>query len=90
MMIQETLTRPDNTFNPLPAAATSWSVDKSGLVWTIQLRRGMVWSDDGPDWVAEWRLASEGRAYQWQVRSVTLDDGFRVAMGGVAVAATER
>src|SRR5205085_12198332 len=55
MMIQETLTRPDNTFNPLPAAATSWSVDKSGLVWTIQLRHGMVWSDGTPitskDWV---------------------------------------
>src|SRR5947209_81410 len=47
-LLQESLTRPDNNFSPLPAGATSWSVDKSGLVWTFQLRHGMVWSDGSP------------------------------------------
>jgi ABC-type transport system substrate-binding protein len=70
MMIQETLTRPDNTFNPLPAAATSWSVDKNGLVWTIQLRHGMVWSDGTPitskDWVFSFqRMARPDYDFEW-------------------------
>lgn len=70
MMIQETLTRPDNNFNALPAGATSWSVDKSGLVWTIQLRRGMVWSNGSPitarDWVFSFqRMARADYDFEW-------------------------
>lgn len=69
-MIQESLTRPDNTFNALPAAATAWSVDKSGLVWTIQLRRGMVWSDGSPITAADWvfsfhRIARADYDFEW-------------------------
>ncbi len=69
-MLQESLTRPDNNFNPLPAGATSWSVDKSGLVWTIQLRHGMVWSDGTPitsqDWVYSFqRMARADYDFEW-------------------------
>jgi len=35
-------------------------------------------------WVADWRLRSADATYQWQVRSVTFDDGFRKALGGAA------
>jgi hypothetical protein len=44
----------------------------------------MVWSDQALAWIADWRLGAEGRTYQWQAKSVTFDDGFRQAMGGVA------
>src|SRR5579883_219786 len=53
-MTQELLIRPDNNFNPLPAGATSWSVDKSGKVWTFHLRHGMVWSDGTPITANDW------------------------------------
>jgi peptide/nickel transport system substrate-binding protein/oligopeptide transport system substrate-binding protein len=68
--VQEALTRPDNNFHPLPAGATSWSVDKSGLVWTIHLRKGMVWSDGTPitahDWVYSFRrMARPDYDFAW-------------------------
>jgi hypothetical protein len=44
----------------------------------------MVWSDDALTWIADWRLAADGRTTQWQARSVTFDEGFRKAMGGAA------
>lgn len=70
MMIQDMLTRPDNNFNPLPSAATSWSVSKNGLVWTIHLRHGMVWSDGTPitskDWVFSFqRMARPDYDFEW-------------------------
>src|SRR5579884_1791781 len=69
-MIQESLTRPDNNFNPLPAGAVSWSVDKSGLVWTVKLRHGMVWSDGTPitskDWLFSFqRIARADYDFEW-------------------------
>jgi ABC-type transport system substrate-binding protein len=75
LMIQEMLTRPDNNFNPLPAAATAWSVDQSGLVWTIHLRRGMVWSDGTPitakDWVFSFqRMARPDYDFEWFYSSI--------------------
>lgn len=44
----------------------------------------MIWSAEALSWIADWRLFSEGRSFAWQARSVTFDDGFRKAMGGVA------
>jgi ABC-type transport system substrate-binding protein len=75
MMIQETLTRPDNQFNALPAGATSWSVDKSGLDWTIQLRKGMVWSDGSKitskDWLFSFqRIARADYDFEWFYSSI--------------------
>ena len=70
MMLQETLTRPDNNFNALPAGALSWSVDKSGLIWTFKLRPAMVWSDGTPitskDWVFSiQRIARADYDFEW-------------------------
>jgi hypothetical protein len=45
----------------------------------------MAWSDEAMSWVADWRLRSAGKTSQWQVRSVTFDDGFREALGGAAL-----
>ena len=44
----------------------------------------MAWSDEAMSWVADWRLRSAGQTNQWQVRSLTFDDGFRQAVGGAA------
>lgn len=33
---------------PVPALATSWTPDESGLVWTFELREDVVWSDGDP------------------------------------------
>jgi len=44
----------------------------------------MAWSDEAMSWVADWRLRSAGETEQWQVRSLTFDDGFRKALGGAA------
>jgi peptide/nickel transport system substrate-binding protein len=33
---------------PVPALATSWTVDDGGMVWTFELREGVVWSDGDP------------------------------------------
>lgn len=48
------------------------------------LAGSIVWSDAELGWVADWRLASGGRAYAWQVRGVSFDEAFRVAMRGAA------
>jgi uncharacterized protein len=50
----------------------------------LALTGRMVWSAEALSWIADWRLGAAGRTYQWQARSVTFDDGFRQAMGGVA------
>lgn len=44
----------------------------------------LLWSDAARGWVAEWRLAFEGKLYRWQIRGVSFDDAFRHAMRGAA------
>ncbi|WP_421913490.1 DUF2066 domain-containing protein [Mesorhizobium sp.] len=44
----------------------------------------LVWSDKELGWIANWRLARDGKTYRWQVRGVSFDDAFRVAMRGAA------
>jgi hypothetical protein len=44
----------------------------------------LIWSDRARGWVAEWRLAVEGRLYRWQIRGVSFDDAFRHGMRGAA------
>ncbi|MER9881828.1 MULTISPECIES: DUF2066 domain-containing protein [unclassified Mesorhizobium] len=48
------------------------------------LAGSIVWSDKELGWVADWRLAMNGKAYKWQVRGVSFDEAFRVAMRGAA------
>ena len=44
----------------------------------------LKWSDADLGWVADWRILSKGRTYDWQVRGVSFDEAFRVAMRGAA------
>ncbi len=44
----------------------------------------LLWSDAARGWIAEWRLAFEGKLYRWQVRGVSFDDAFRHGMRGAA------
>jgi hypothetical protein len=44
----------------------------------------MVWSDAPPGWIADWRMAWHGTAYQWQARSISFDAAFRAALAGAA------
>ncbi|WP_284278635.1 DUF2066 domain-containing protein [Mesorhizobium huakuii] len=48
------------------------------------LAGSIVWSDKELGWIADWRLADHGKTYRWQVRGVSFDDAFRVAIGGAA------
>jgi ABC-type transport system substrate-binding protein len=46
-----------------PGAATEWSVDESGLVWTFKLDPNLMWSDGTPvtadDYVATFRYGAD-------------------------------
>ena len=48
------------------------------------LSGSIVWSDKEFGWIADWRLAMAGKTYTWQVRGVSFDEAFRVAMKGAA------
>lgn len=48
----------------------------------LALAGGIVWSDADLGWVADWRLAPAGETQHWQVRGVSFDEAFRVAMRG--------
>ncbi|MDX8452588.1 DUF2066 domain-containing protein [Mesorhizobium sp. VK9D] len=48
------------------------------------LAGSIVWSDKDLGWIADWRLADRGKTYRWQVRGVSFDEAFRVAMRGAA------
>lgn len=48
------------------------------------LAGSIVWSDKELGWIADWRLATGGQTYHWQVRGVSFDEAFRVAMRGAA------
>lgn len=44
----------------------------------------LVWSKGTLGWMAEWRLAWNGRTYHWWIKDVNFDDAFRGAMRGAA------
>jgi len=72
-------------FEDLPAADLSrLDATATAIGGEKALVGSMAWSDAALGWIADWRLFSTGKTYQWQARSVTFDDGFRQAMGGVA------
>ncbi|WP_095201596.1 DUF2066 domain-containing protein [Mesorhizobium carmichaelinearum] len=48
------------------------------------LAGSIVWSDKELGWIADWRLDDHGKTYRWQVRGVSFDEAFRVAIGGAA------
>jgi uncharacterized protein len=61
----------------IDAAAKSAGAD-------LALAGHLVWSEASLGWIADWRLAAEGRTYRWRLRGVSFDDAFRSAMRGAA------
>jgi ABC-type oligopeptide transport system substrate-binding subunit len=62
-VLSDALVRIDKNFEISPGAATEWSVDSTGLVWTFKLDPNLMWSDDTPvtadDYVATFRYAAD-------------------------------
>lgn len=48
------------------------------------LSGSLMWSDKELGWIADWRLATASKTYIWQVRGVSFDEAFRVAIKGAA------
>jgi hypothetical protein len=71
----ETLMAPD--FPQLDATARTEGGD-------VALAGSLIWSDEALGWVADWRLASEGKTYAWRIRGVSFDDAFRNGLRGAA------
>jgi uncharacterized protein len=70
---------------------TLWQADQATLDrlakdagGTVPLLGHLAWSDADLGWVADWRIVFEGQTYDWQVRGVSFDEAFRVAMRGAA------
>ena len=47
-VLSDSLVRLDKNFEAQPGAATDWSVDESGLVWTFNLDPNLMWNDGTP------------------------------------------
>ena len=62
-VLSDSLVRLDKNFQPNPGAATEWSVDDSGLVWTFKLDPNLMWNDGTPvtadDYVATFRYGAD-------------------------------
>jgi ABC-type oligopeptide transport system substrate-binding subunit len=62
-LLSDPLVRINKNFEIVPAAATAWEVDASGLVWTFTLDPNLIWSDDTPvtanDYVATLRYGAD-------------------------------
>lgn len=62
-VLSDPLVRLDKNFKVQPGAATEWSVDASGLVWTFKLDPNLIWNDDTPvtadDYVATLRYGAD-------------------------------
>ncbi len=62
-MFTEPLVRINKNFEVQPGAATEWSADPTGKVWTFKLDPALMWSDDTPvtadDYVATFRYGAD-------------------------------
>jgi len=62
-LFSEPLVRINRNFEIEPAAATEWSSNEDGTVWTFNLVDTLMWSDDTPvtaaDWVKTFQYAAD-------------------------------
>jgi hypothetical protein len=70
---------------------TLWNAEPSSLAAAaktlgadLPLVGTMRFSEEVHGWIADWRLAAQGRTYKWQVRGVNFDEAFRSALRGTA------
>jgi hypothetical protein len=68
------------------AAAYPTSLEKVAKTFNgdAALIGSLVWSDEALSWIADWRLASAGKAYRWRISGINFDDAFRNAVRGTA------
>lgn len=99
-ILSDSLVRLDKNFQVQPGAATEWSVDDSGLVWTFKLDPNLMWSDGTPvtadDYVATFQLgASPDHAwdfswyYQGAIKNWTQAVNGEVAVDQIGVRAVD-
>jgi hypothetical protein len=50
----------------------------------VALAGTLAWSDAARGWIAEWRMAVDGKDHRWQIRGVSFDEAFRNGMRGAA------
>jgi len=72
---------PDNLWR---AGQAQLEADAKTSGGAVPLLGRLKWSDADLGWVADWRIRFKGRTYDWQVRGVSFDEAFRVAMRGGA------
>jgi len=62
-LLSDGLVRLDKNFELQPGAATDWSVDESGRVWTFNLDPNLMWNDGTPvtadDYVATFQYGAD-------------------------------
>ena len=62
-LLSDSLTRLDKNFEIQTGAATEWSVDDTGLIWTFKLDPNLMWNDGTPvtanDWVATFQYGAD-------------------------------
>jgi hypothetical protein len=66
------------------AEPTSLASAAKALGADLPLVGTLRFSDEVHGWIADWRLAAQGRTYRWQVRGVNFDEAFRSALRGAA------
>ena len=67
-LFSDPLVRMDRNFDIIPAAATSWSGNAEGTVWTFELDPTLMWNDGNPvtanDWVRTFQYGADP-AHVW-------------------------
>ncbi len=67
-IFSDPLVRLNRNFEIIPAAATEWSSNEDGTVWTFKIDPNLMWNDGTPvtanDWVATFRYGADP-AHAW-------------------------
>ncbi|QKC84351.1 DUF2066 domain-containing protein [Mesorhizobium sp. NZP2077] len=82
-----TLTKGGFIFEEVRAMATSPELlggDARTLGGRPLLFGNIQWRDKDLGWTVDWWLAIDGKTYDWQIRGVSFDEAFRVAIKGAA------
>jgi hypothetical protein len=82
---QATLAEASLSYQRLPAIdLPSLNATAKMIGGDLALVGSLLWSEEALGWVADWRVGTQGKGYQWQIRGVSFDEAFRNAMSGAA------
>lgn len=86
-LLSDSLVRLDKDFKPNPGAATEWSSDDTGTVWTFKLDPKLMWNDGTPvtadDYVATFQYGADPKHawdFNWYYSGVIKN--FKEAVAG--------